>query len=601
LSANCLVRISEASTGLPVDTSDGAFSIATVATLPTIQLSKSTLNFGAVTGGISTPAQSIVVSNSGGGTLAWAAASNQSWLGVTPASGTGTAVVQVSVNPAGLAAGSYAGTITVSDPNAVNSPQTIRVGLTVKAQGTGAVPFGDFATPINGTTGITGAIPVTGWVLDDIETTKVEIWRDPVAGEGTGIVFIGTGIFVEGARPDIETTYPAYPMNYRAGWGYMLLTNFLPVQGNGTYKLHAYATDKEGNTALLGTKTIVCDNSHAVKPFGTIDTPAQGGTVSGNPVINFGWVLTPMPKTVPKDGSTIEVYVDSVKVGNLATAPNVYNQYRVDVSTNFPGFNNTGGPGAGGPVGAFFLDTTKLTNGVHTIYWIATDDAGAADGIGSRYFNVVNMGASPNNSSHCEPLGVAISPHVFSLSPREERSDAAIPTMESLSNLPLSFAPFSVKRGFNLAALPETIIPDDFGFFHIEMREVERIEIDLEIGDGRFERNNPPTPPFRKGGDEGKPTLRRDGIERETADFEGGTDVRYAGYMIVGDELRSLPIGSTLDPFTGMFSWMPGPGFLGTYHLIFLREDGMGLSRRIPVSILIKPKFETPSAIIMNK
>ncbi|MCX6563247.1 MAG: hypothetical protein NTU60_06545, partial [Candidatus Aminicenantes bacterium] len=160
------------------------------------------------------------------------------WLGVTPASGMGTGLIHVYVNPTGLAAnltaGAYQGTITVSDPNAANSPQTINVGLTVKAAGTSTLPFGDFATPINGTTGITGAIPVTGWVLDDIEVTLVMVKRDPHATDPTGVigpdglVFVGYGLFVEGARPDVETGYAGYPLNYRAGWGYMLLTNFLP-------------------------------------------------------------------------------------------------------------------------------------------------------------------------------------------------------------------------------------------------------------------------------------------------------------------------------------------------------------------------------------
>ena len=529
-STDVLVRVSDAVDGDPFDTSDAPFTIPT--SLKIISLSRHLLSFGAIAGGVSTKSQSVLVSNAGTGTLSWTASSDKSWLSGSPGSGTGTGVLQVSVNPAGLAVGTQSGTITVSDPYAANSPQTVNIALTVKGAGKSDLPFGDFATPINGTTGITGAIPVTGWVLDDVETKKVEIWRDPIGTEGSSLVYIGDGIFVEGARPDVETAYPAYPFNYRAGWGYMLLTNFLPAQGNGTYKLHAFATDKEGNQLLLGTKTIVCDNAHAVKPFGTIDTPAQGGDTSGNPFVNFGWVLTPMPKTVPKDGSTIEVYVDGAKLGNLATAPNVYNQYRVDVSTNFPGFNNTGGPGAGGPVGAFYLDTTKLTNGVHTIYWIATDDAGAADGIGSRYFNVVNTGTSASSARH-----------------REERSDAAIPTIESLSNLPLSFDPLNIKRGFNLTAPPETVIPDTYGSIHIEIREVERVEIDL------------------------------------------GKGTSYRGSLVVGGQLRPLPIGSTLDPFTGTFSWLPGPGFIGAYDLVFIREAGSGMIRRIPIKVTIKPKF----------
>jgi len=405
----------------------------TVVNRPQIRLSRQALNFGALAGGASTKAQSVVVSNAGAGTLNWTAAVDQPWLGVTPASGTGTGILQVSVNPtglsAGLTAGAYQGTISVADPNASNSPQTIAVTLTVYAGGGTGIPFGDFATPINGTTGITGAIPVTGWVLDDIETVSVQVKRlphatDPSAAIGPdGLVYIGDGIFVEGARPDVEAGYPTFPFNYRAGWGYMLLTNFLPLQGNDSFTLHAIATDKEGNVVTLGTKVITCDNAHATKPFGTIDTPPQGGDASGSPVagastsafVNFGWVLTPQPKTVPKNGSTIEVYVDSVKVGTLATLPNVYDQYRVDVATAFPGLNNTGGPGAGegGPVGAFFLDTTTYANGVHTIYWVATDDAGAADGIGSRYFNIVNVGAAPLMSHREERGDVAISPGIF--------------------------------------------------------------------------------------------------------------------------------------------------------------------------------------------
>ncbi|MCX6563183.1 MAG: YCF48-related protein, partial [Candidatus Aminicenantes bacterium] len=277
--------------------------------VPQIGLSRRALNFGS-SAGLKTRSQNVLLTNGGTGLLLWTASSSPSWLTISPRSGIGDGVLQIDVSAAGLAAGTYMGSVVVSDANALNSPQSIMVTLTLNDAGTTFPPFGDFATPLNNTIGITGAIPVTGWVLDDIETTKVEIWRDPVAGEGSSIVFIGSGIFVEGARPDVEANYPTYPLNYRSGWGYMLLTNFLPGQGNGTYKLYAYATDKEGNQVSLGTKTITCDNAHASKPFGTIDTPTQGGDASGSLFVNFGWVLTPMPKTVPKNGSTISVWVD---------------------------------------------------------------------------------------------------------------------------------------------------------------------------------------------------------------------------------------------------------------------------------------------------
>jgi len=481
---------------------------------------------------------------------------------VTPASGTGTTVIQVSVNAAGLTAGTYTGTITVSDPNASNTPQTITITLTVYNAGGSTAPSGYFDSPEEGTQNVSGAIPVTGWVADDIETTKVEIWRDNIEGETpAGLWFIGTAIFVEGARTDIEQIYTDKPLNYKAGWGYLMLTNMLPGQGNGPFKLYAYATDKEGNTVLLGTKSITCDNAHATKPFGTIDTPAQGGDASGSLYVNFGWVLTPTPKTVPKDGSTITVWVDGTQLGDLSTWPNVYNQYRKDIADNFPGLNNTDGA-----VGGFYLDTTKYTNGVHSIYWVATDNEGQTDGIGSRFFNIVNTGSTT------KAAGYTYRQESLSSRGAERRGDLIdqprrYVAKDDVLNLPVSFAPLLIKRGFDLAAPPEIIRPDNYGVYHIDIKEIELLRISLDPDLSDFD--NPPTPPFRKGGEE----------------------ARFAGYVVVGDQLRPLPIGSTLDPRSGVFSWAPGPGFIGSYDLIFVRESAFGIVTRFPVKVMIRPKF----------
>jgi hypothetical protein len=170
-----------------------------------------------------------------------------------------------------------------------------------------------------------------------------------------------------------------------------MLTNFLPnasgsgPTGNGVYKLHAIAHNKGGVSVDLGTKTITVDNTHAAKPFGTIDTPSQGGTPSGNAYLNFGWALTQNPNIIPIDGSTITVVIDGQLVGHPT-----YNNYRSDIATLFPGYMNSGGA-----VGFYYLDTTKLATGVHTISWNVYDNVGHGDGIGSRYFNVFNSsGAS---------------------------------------------------------------------------------------------------------------------------------------------------------------------------------------------------------------
>src|SRR5438128_10071122 len=62
-----------------------------------------------------------------------------------------------------------------------------------------------------------------------------------------------------------------------------------------------------------------------------------------------------------------------------------YNNFRSDIASLFPGYANSGGA-----VGYYYLDTTKLANGVHTISWNAFDNQGHGEGLGSRYFNVFN-------------------------------------------------------------------------------------------------------------------------------------------------------------------------------------------------------------------
>jgi uncharacterized repeat protein (TIGR01451 family) len=302
---------------------------------PTLILDRKALNFH-YTGSLTTGKDQVVVSFTGGFGIPWTAASNQSNITVFPASGNGNGTFQVSATPG------PSGIVTVTAPGATGSPKQIQVNISAV---TLISPIGSFDTPTNNTSGIAGAIPVTGWALSNIEinsSTGVQIWREPVANEpaaANGLVFIGNAVFVTGARPDVEAQYSTYPFSNRAGWGYQLLTNFLPNQGNGTFKLHAIATDVANNMTDLGTRTIIADNAHAAKPFGTIDTPAQGGTASGAQYLNFGWALTPGTFCIPQDGSTITVVVDSVP----QPAHPVYNQFRSDIAGLFPGYCNSGG------------------------------------------------------------------------------------------------------------------------------------------------------------------------------------------------------------------------------------------------------------------
>jgi uncharacterized protein (TIGR03437 family) len=97
-----------------------------------ITLSPANLNFGYTLGGSTPPAQTIQLT---AGTLAWTAAastsSGGSWLSVSPASGAAPSSLSVSVSPAGLAAGTYTGTILITASGASNSPLSVTVTLTV--------------------------------------------------------------------------------------------------------------------------------------------------------------------------------------------------------------------------------------------------------------------------------------------------------------------------------------------------------------------------------------------------------------------------------------------------------------------------------------
>ncbi|UCH98552.1 MAG: BACON domain-containing protein [Candidatus Aminicenantes bacterium] len=455
--------------------------------------------------------------------LNWAVSVDQNWLNCFPSSGTNNGEVLVAVDTIGLSAGTYNGTITISDPKAVNSPQTVAVRLDVYQTGQLSVPFGVFATPLDGST-VTGSIAVTGWVLDDTGVQSLQVYRK----QGNNLVYIGDAYFVEGARPDVEQAYPSYPMNYKAGWGYMMLTNFLPNGGNGTFDIEAIATDIEGNQVSLGTKTIICDNTNAVKPFGAIDTPMQGGTASGSIFINWGWALTPQPNIIPTDGSTINVYIDGINLGNPT-----YNLPRPDVESVFPGYANSSGPG-----GYFSLDTTAYENGVHTIQWTASDSDNNSDGIGSRYFTIQNIGA-PLTQAQTASFNRKKTRRKFSPLPRNP-------------NVPINdFDSISIRRGLTDDSELEVVTCEESGVFIIKIEELERLMIEFP-----------------------------------------GNDRIIAGYTEIGNFFRPLPIGSALDTQTGRFYWHPGPGFIGEYILVFIeRMDSNRMKRKKNVIVRIEPKF----------
>jgi hypothetical protein len=105
---------------------------------------------------------------------------------------------------------------------------------------------------------------------------------------------------------------------------------------------------------------------------------------------------------------------------------------------------------------------------------------------------------------------------------------------------------------------PKTVYPDDNGMITIEIKELERLEIHLD----HF---NP-------------------------SSFILHHSSFYSGHCLVGDQLKPLPMGSTLDTKRSIFYWQPVPGFIGEYEFIFVgNRSNQWIKRNIRVRIV--PKF----------
>jgi uncharacterized protein (TIGR03437 family) len=150
----------------------------------TFAATPTTLTFAEVAGGTAPAAQSVAVSGSVplNFTVATSTQNGGSWLKATPASGTTSANVQVSIDSTvALGVGQYFGSVTITSAGASGSPATVQVVLNVTAPAVlSASPttlsFGyiiGLAGPpaqnlLVSATGATGAVPLTAQVQYDI-------------------------------------------------------------------------------------------------------------------------------------------------------------------------------------------------------------------------------------------------------------------------------------------------------------------------------------------------------------------------------------------------------------------------------------------------
>ncbi|MCK5740276.1 hypothetical protein KAH55_13895, partial [bacterium] len=144
---------------------------------PILTVDKTHLTFSATTGEATELTQSIVINNSGGGTLSWFATEKieQPWLILSGAAGTDADSLKVTVYSTGLNTGSYSAFIRISDVNASNNPIEIPVDFTLMQP----IANPEILAELQAEHSL--SLPNDGWkiVINDADTCITAIQADP--------------------------------------------------------------------------------------------------------------------------------------------------------------------------------------------------------------------------------------------------------------------------------------------------------------------------------------------------------------------------------------------------------------------------------------
>ncbi len=148
-----VVTYTSAASNLVANDTNGLDDIFVRTFVATMSLDKTTLTFAALTSAGAfvshTATQAVQLTQSGVGTITWTAGSSQPWLLVSPASGTGSSTLSISVAPSlGLpASGTVTGTIVVSLTGAADTVPPITVSLTLVPSSTSWLRSGSSTRP----------------------------------------------------------------------------------------------------------------------------------------------------------------------------------------------------------------------------------------------------------------------------------------------------------------------------------------------------------------------------------------------------------------------------------------------------------------------
>lgn len=234
-------------------------------------------------------------------------------------------------------------------------------------------------SPTDGST-VFGLVEVRGWILDDgQECGPPPNWD---ACEWTAAPVSSIDLYVDDdfvasadlgqARWDVLQAYPWYAGTpyERPGFSVSFDASHF-VSGEHTFFLRVTYSDM--TTEDFGTSTVTVDPTRNQAPFGELEMPGENQPMNGVYPIT-GWALD--------DGSLskVEIMVDGLIDGQAQTEIP-----RPDISYRFPSVSDSGQAGF-----RRMYNTSKLTNGIHSIAVRLTDDQGAVRVIGNRFVQVFN-------------------------------------------------------------------------------------------------------------------------------------------------------------------------------------------------------------------
>jgi len=234
-------------------------------------------------------------------------------------------------------------------------------------------------SPTEGST-VFGLVEVRGWVMDDgQECGPPPEWE---ACEWTDALVSSIDLYVDNTyvasadigqpRWDVLQAYPWYAGTPYEKPGFSVSFNASHfVSGEHTFFLRITFSDMTSED--FGTTTVTVDPLRNQAPFGELEMPGENQPMNGVYPVT-GWALD--------DGSIakVEVMVDGLIVGHANTGV-----HRPDISYRFPSH-----PGAEYAGFIRMLNTSEMTNGVHSIAIRLTDNQGAVRVVGQRFVQTFN-------------------------------------------------------------------------------------------------------------------------------------------------------------------------------------------------------------------